>query len=502
MIKKFFTRENLPWVVFLILVSVAVGIILASGLDLPSRTLAGYPAQAAGQEKFSGHSPFVAVAARVKDAVVNISAEKVVGRRPSFFDQFFFYPHPGRAKYLSLGSGFIFDQRGYILTNNHVISGADNIQVKLSDESVYEAKIVGADPATDIAVLKIKASRDLPSVVLGNSDSIFVGDWAIAVGNPFPQQGLDRTVTVGVISAKGRSNLVFGDQQPVYQDYIQTDAAINHGNSGGPLVNISGEVIGINSAIATSSPDGGNVGVGFAIPINLAKAVLPSLMKAGKVERGWLGLQPRDLTPDLAEALDLPVKEGVLVEQVVQNTPAAQSGLKAGDVILSFAGKKVSSAQEFRLLVAATSPEKTVTLDILRNGRKKTLEITLAKRPEQMTELPQGEENNGAEAPVRGTTRRWLGMTVTTATRDLCDSYDVAYYPGLMVTEVETGSPADNQGIEPGFIITEVAGEKVAAVGDFLQVTEKLKRRSRPILIAVRDREAVAHYVALRPVSG
>lgn len=497
--RKLFTRANLPWLVFLIFVSLAVGIIIASGFDLSSRTQAGLKSELKTSNQPLGHSPFVAVAAKVKDAVVNISAEKALSRG-SLGEEFFFWHPRTRGKYLSLGSGFIFDKRGYVLTNNHVITGADDIRVKLSDDTEYKAKLVGTDKATDIAILKINAGQVLAVATLGDSDSIQVGDWAIAIGNPFPQQGLDRTVTVGVISAKGRRNLTFNENQPVdYQDYIQTDAAINRGNSGGPLVNVNGEVIGINSAIASSEPSGGNIGIGFAIPINLAKMVIPELIKEGRVARGWLGVRPKDLSPDLVEALDLSFRQGVLVEEVLPNTPAARGGLAAGDVIVKFDGKKVVDAQQFMFLVAQTQPNSKVLLELYRKGQPRSISLVLGTRPEELARRLETPEKKSDEESGEARTVRWLGMVTRTATEELCAEYEVPYRPGVIVTEVEPSSPADEKGISEGDILVEVQGEKIRDVNDLSATVAKLGKRTKPVSLIVRDRRGFAHYLALRP---
>lgn len=315
-----------------------------------------------------GDSPFVKVVEIVSPAVVNISAEKVVNRSPGFgwefgspFDDFFrdFFPRMPDTQQRSqtLGSGFIISEDGYIITNYHVVRDAQDIVVKLTSKQEFKngaVKVVGYDSRTDIALLKVQSKDPLPIVKLGDSDKMRVGDWAIAVGNPFHLEG---TVTVGVISAKGRSNIPL-PEGPDFQHFLQTDAAINPGNSGGPLVNIRGEVIGINSAI--TSPSGGNVGIGFAIPINLARTIIEELRTKGKVTRGYLGVYLQEVTEDLKSALDLPSLEGVLVSEVMANTPADKAGLKNGDVIVEFNGEKVTDVQTFRLMVAGTDRKSVV----------------------------------------------------------------------------------------------------------------------------------------------
>ncbi|HXF49863.1 MAG TPA: Do family serine endopeptidase [Verrucomicrobiae bacterium] len=463
-----------------------VGIFIATGLDLPSRSFS--------QEKRSATylnagvvSPFVAVVDRVRDGVVNISAEKVEDL--SRYHSWFPFGDRRRVPSFSLGSGFVFDPEGYVLTNNHVIAEATEIWVTLSDQSRLKARLVGSDKETDVAVLKIEPDQKLRALDLGNSDSLRVGDWALAVGNPFPQENLDRTVTVGVVSAKGRSNLQFGrDETPAYQDYIQTDAAINQGNSGGPLVDIHGQVVGINSAIA--SPSGGNVGIGFAIPINLVKEILPELMRSGKVTRGWLGVSLQDLNKDLAASYGLKTNEGVILSEVFESGPAGAAGLRQGDVIIKFDGKKVTDVTQFRFWVASAGPGKAVTVEVLRNGKPMSFTVRLAERNASLASIS-GRQRPSAPADAR------LGMTIRTATRELAQRFDVEYHPGVIVLDVEPGSPADRKGIEPGFIISEVNGRPVASENDF-QEALKGARKDRPLSLLIRDLDSQPSYVALR----
>ncbi|MGH8003896.1 MAG: PDZ domain-containing protein, partial [Limisphaerales bacterium] len=360
----------------------------------------------------------------------------------------------------------------------------------LSDQSRHKARLVGSDKETDVAVLKIEADRKLSALDLGNSDSLRVGDWALAVGNPFPQENLDRTVTVGVVSAKGRSNLQFGrDETPAYQDYIQTDAAINQGNSGGPLVDIHGQVVGINSAIA--SPSGGNVGIGFAIPINLIKAILPDLMQEGKVTRGWLGVSLQDLSKDLAASYVLKTNDGVILSEVFENGPAGAAGLKQGDVILKFDGKKVTDVTQFRFWVASAGPGKAVPVEVFRSGKLLQLTVKLAERNASLASLsrPPRQQTSPADASV--------GLAVRAASRELCQRFAVEYHPGVIVMDVAPGSPADQKGIEPGFIISEVNGQPVTSEIE-LQQALKETRKDRPLSLLVRDLDSQPSYVALR----
>ncbi len=464
-----------------------VGIFIATGLDLPGRSFS--------QEKRSAAylnagvvSPFTAVVERVRDGVVNISAEKV--QDLSRYHSWFPFGDRRRLPSFSLGSGFVFGPDGHILTNNHVVSEATEIWVTLADQSRYKARLVGADKETDVAVLKIEADRKLPALDLGNSDSLRVGDWALAIGNPFPQENLDRTVTEGVVSAKGRSNLQFGrDETPAYQDYIQTDAAINQGNSGGPLVDIHGQVVGINSAIA--SPSGGNVGIGFAVPINLVKEILSDLMREGKVTRGWLGVSLQDLSKDLAASYGLKANEGVILAEVLEAGPAEAAGLKQGDVILKFDGKKVTDVTQFRFWVASAGPGKAVPVEVFRSGKTLPLTVKLAERNASLASLSGRQERPPSPTDVS------LGVAVRTATRELCQRFDVEYHLGVVVMDVEPGSPADQKGIEPGFIISEVNGRPVTSETELAQALKET-RKDRPLSLLIRNLDSQPSYVAIR----
>jgi serine protease Do len=487
------------------LIFVIVGIIIGSGLDFspPSKAVESEEASPSRAQIFYGEeSPFVAVAEMISPAVVNISAEKVVEQRleefypfDDFFRRFFgeipeIERLPRKTKTQSLGSGFIFKKEGFILTSNHVVTGADDIWVKLADGSEYKAELIGADKETDIAVLKIDPKQELPTVEFGDSDLIRVGDWAIAVGNPFPQLGLDRTVTVGVISAKGRRGLDFGRElTPSYQNFIQTDASINPGNSGGPLVNIEGKVIGINSAITNPTGMKFNIGIGFAIPINLAKSVLPYLVAGKGVARGFLGVISRSIDKDLAESLDLPSTEGILIQQVEPGTPADEAGLKRGDMIVEFDGKKVKNADEFFLMVARTPPDKKVNLKLIREGKKLDINATLANRTEFVSTR---------EPPSKVEAEKWLGLEVVTLTKALADQYKVEYRPGLLITGVEPGSPADKKGIRRGDIILEVDQKEVKNTKDYNKIVESLKDRKKAIPFLIL-RNANTIYVAIKP---
>ena len=329
--------------------------------------------------------------AEVKPAVVNISTTQAPRQQPrrgfrapfrgqepfeDFFERFFGGPMPQESRpQQSLGSGFIIDKEGYILTNNHVLENAGTISVKLANEKEYEAKVVGRDPRTDLALIKITARADLPVVQLGDSDTLRVGDWVIAIGNPF---GLGQTVTAGIVSAKGR---VIG--QGPYDDFIQTDAAINPGNSGGPLFNTKGEVVGINTAIFSQS--GGNIGIGFAVPISMAKGLVPQLKAKGRVSRGWLGVSIGPVTDEAAKELKLKDKKGALVMEVVERSPADRAGFQQGDVIVSFDGKDVAGPAELPRLVASTAIGKEVSLRVIREGRSLDIKATIREFREDAT---------------------------------------------------------------------------------------------------------------------
>jgi serine protease Do len=353
-----------------------------------------------------------------------------------------------------------------------VVKDAEKVTVTLSDQHRFKAEIVGADSETDLALLKIDPDHDLPTIAIGDSDSILVGDWVMAIGNPFPYLGLDRTVTVGVVSAKGRKGLIFGGDMPSYQNYIQTDASINPGNSGGPLVNLRGEAVGVNSAIA--SPSGGNVGIGFAIPINLAKQVAEQLKESGIVSRGYLGIYPQDITHDLKEANGLPSTDGILVAQVDGGTPAEKAALKVGDVIVKFNDIKITDAQQFRFLVADAGPGSKARMEIWRNGSYRNIEVELGDRMDYVDagrpSTEKGEEDS-----------EWLGLEVETPTAANTERFGVEVMPGALITSVIPGSPADDAGLRAGDIILKVGGRDIEDAGDFFEVADDLRGSSRPI---------------------
>jgi len=417
---------------------------------------------------------FVEIAKLVKPAVVQITTEKTVTQRywdpfggmegffNSPFDDFFGtpkgqqqrqQPRTYKQKQQGLGSGFIVSEDGYIITNNHVINGVDKIQVKLQDDThLYDAKVVGTDPKTDLVLIKIDARRLLPFARLGDSDAIQPGEWVMAIGNPM---GLTATVTVGIVSAKGRTG--FGMTQ--YEDFIQTDAAINPGNSGGPLININGEVIGINTFIV--SPQVAE-GLGFAIPVNIAKQVLPQLKENRKVIRGYLGVVLQSLDDDLAKSFNLKDTRGALVTRVMPDTPAEKAGMKEGDIILKFDGKDVESVQDLQMKVANTAVGKKVAVVVWRDSKETLLSMTT-------TEMPSDEElakAAGSEA--------WRGMQVSAITEEMRQQANITDKEGVVVTSVESGSAAEEAGITPGIVIKTINGKTVKGMQDYAALVKNI----------------------------
>lgn len=441
---------------------------------------------------------FAAVAAHVKPAVVSVYSEKMVKMQvPEFpfpfggdlFGQFFgqqMRPHATPREYQvpqsGMGSGMILDQRGHILTNYHVVSNVDEIKVQLADKRTFEAKVVSTDPKTDVAVIQITGDvpEDLPSVQLGDSDAIEDGNLVIAVGAPF---GLAQTVTNGIISAKGRADVGIAD----YEDFLQTDAPINPGNSGGPLVNMRGEVIGMNSAIATSGGVGQFSGVGFAIPSNMIKAMLPTLIKGGQITRGMLGVVIQDVTQDLAAQFHLPAAEGALVSQVNRNSPAEKAGLKPGDVIVSFGGKEVHDTRQLRNLVSATLPGTSVTLGIIRNGTKQTVDVTIGKLSAETvaTTKPTGKAADRLAA---------LGLGIQALTPDLAKQFNLQGEKGVLIVSVEPGSPASVANLQAGDLIVEADRMPVTGIGDLQKALDKSKDQ---ILLLIK-RQGASLFVVFR----
>jgi serine protease Do len=394
-----------------------------------------------------------------------------------FWRRFFGGPMPrGPQRQRSLGSGFIIDADGSILTNNHVVENAQKIVVKLSNDQEYEAKVIGRDPKTDMAVIKIDAKTGLSAASLGDSDGLEVGEWVVAIGNPF---GLDSTITSGIVSAKGRH---IG--QGPYDNFIQTDASINPGNSGGPLINLRGEVIGINTAIFSRT--GGNMGIGFAIPINLAKELLPQLRGKGKVTRGYLGVLIQKVTPEIADSLGMERGYGALVANVSKDGPAEKAGVKVGDVIVEFDGKEVKDSADLPIIVARTTVDKKVRMKVLRDKKEVTLNVAVGELKD---------EEVVASAPEKGE----LGMTVQKLTPQLAENLGLDKPDGVVVTAIEPGSAADEAGIRRGDVILEIDRKPVRGVEDYRKAVGAT-RKGRGVLFLVRRGESTL-FLALKPQS-
>jgi serine protease Do len=450
---------------------------------------------------------FAAVAREVSPSVVFIQVqasapERSSGLRPSpfgdqpfpfgdeFFRRFFEdqFPRrprgdepPQRRQFSGQGSGFVFasddgllSDKSYILTNNHVVNDAERIRVKFQDGREFDAKITGADPQSDVAVIEIEEGN-LPPLKLADSSKLEVGEWVVAIGNPF---GLSHTLTVGVVSAKGRTSLGIND----YEDFIQTDAAINPGNSGGPLVNLDGDVVGINTAIFTRS--GGYMGVGFAIPINLAKAIANQLIDRGEVTRGFLGIVIQQLTPELAESFDLEQTRGILISQVSPDSPAQEAGLRQGDVIVSYRGEPVEDIGSFRNRVSLSPPGSKQQLTIIRDGRREDIEVTIGN-------LSEG--GALAEGPTQSADE--LGMTVQTLTPELAEQLDAKAGEGVVVTDVTPGSIAAQAGIRPGSIILQADQKPIGNAAEFKRAVEAARNNRVLLLVQINNQQ---RFVVLR----
>jgi serine protease Do len=422
-----------------------LGLLFSAGLLFTPISVQGANARPLAQ---ATPGSFTELVKEARPSVVNISTVKVIKggeeREPltpfgpqdpfkDFFDRFFKDQMPREFKQQSLGTGFIIDKDGFILTNNHVVEKSDEIKVRLSDDTEYIAQIIGRDPKTDLALIKIEPDNSLHPLPMGDSDKLEVGEWVIAIGNPF---GLGNTVTAGIVSAKYRQ-IGMG----TYENFIQTDASINPGNSGGPLLNIKGEVIGINTAIFSRT--GGSVGIGFAIPVNMAKELLPQLKK-GKVVRGWLGVMIQTITPELKDKLDLKDEKGALVADVTSGGPADKAGIKRGDVIVTFDGKEIKEMKDLPYIVGSTPVGKEVTVEVIRKGRIERIEVKI------------GELEGEKEAQVEVAEGPKLGLTVHELTPELARGYGLTEMSGLVVVDVEGNSPASEAGIRPGDLIVEI----------------------------------------------
>lgn len=467
--------------------SIILGVALTAKLDITSSIMAENFWKENGAKKIEGSligiNSFVELAKDLNPVVVNISTTQVVKERrnvpfPEFrspFEDFFGGEDPFRFfrerpeqefKRQSLGSGFIINKGGYILTNNHVVENAEEILVTLTTKKEYKAKIVGTDARLDIALIKIDEGEDLPTAVLGDSDKLQIGEWVMAIGNPF---GLSHTVTSGIVSAKGR---VIGAGP--YDNFIQTDASINPGNSGGPLFNLKGEVIGINTAIIA-----GGQGIGFATPINMAKDILVQLKEKGKVTRGWIGVAIQEITPELAQSFGLKERGGALVSSVNEDDPAERAGIKSGDIIVEFDGREIKEVNDLPKAVASTMPGKTVKIKIIRDGKEKVLPITVGIMKEE-GEAVAREEKEGS------TPERQLGIIVQNITPETAKRLGLKQTEGIIVTHVKPDSPASKAGINRGDIIKEINRTEIRNLQDYKDAIKKAGKNKTILLLIQR----------------
>ena len=489
-------RIAIPLVLAVAGLSFWIGMMVSSSsrinTDMPALTKEALAQNSADPARDS--QVFVSLAEKLMPATVNISTSTAPKRKmqqyhnfqgderlreffgDDFFERFFDQMPQGDTPSKSLGSGFIIDKEGYIITNNHVIEGADEIRVKLSDQEEFEATIVGKDKKTDIALIKIAPPPGLPVVTLGDSDSLKVGEWVMAIGNPF---GLDQTVTVGIVSAKWRK-LGMGP----YEDFIQTDAAINQGNSGGPLFNTRGEVVGVNTAIFSTS--GGNIGIGFATPINLAKSVVKQLKEKGRVVRGWLGVIVQTVTPDLAKSFGLDQKEGALVADIDAAGPAAAAGIRKGDIIVAFNGTPIKEMDQLPLLVAQTPVGSKGELTIIRDGKKisKAVEIGELKDEERIAQADEGGSDD-------------IGMELSDITDALARRYNIEEAEGVLVTYVEPASPAAQAGVRPGDVITQVNRKDILNLEDYNKCLSDARKQKKDKILLLIARGETSQFVVI-----
>ncbi len=452
----------------------AVGLFLIA-LLVPGPGPLAASAQAAAAEPLMIPASFSQLAEMVSPAVVNIRTLKTLkgggpvfrnfqrepfGREQpfnDFFERFFGEEMQREFKQPSLGSGFIIDKDGHVVTNNHVIEDADQIKVKLGDEKEFDAQVIGRDASTDLALLKIKAAQDLPLVKLGDSAQLTIGQWVVAIGSPF---GLERTVTAGIVSAKGR---VIGSGP--YDDFIQTDASINPGNSGGPLINLKGEVIGINTAIVASGQ-----GIGFAIPINLAKGIIAQLKAGGEVTRGWLGVAIQDVSPEMADYYGVEAKKGVFVADVFKGDPADAAGIKPKDIIVEVNGQKVETTRQLTSLVADIPVGQTAKVKVLREGQPRVLNVKIGKRDDKRTAARGETPEKRGEDP--------LGLRVSALTPEIAQRFNIGETAGVIVTEVQTGTSAEEAGVRVGDIIKEINRITIESVGDYAAALKKFEKEN------------------------
>lgn len=493
---RFNKKITAAWIVVLLFAGAVVGLTISSRFDLINfGSAATRPTLKVSPALTELSNALADVAAAVTPSVVNISTTKTVKQEnplyPFFEDPFLrkFFGQPdgsGGGRYQefkerSLGSGVIVSPDGYIVTNNHVIDGASEIKVVLNDKSEFKGKVIGTDPRSDIAVIKIDA-KHLPALQWGSSDELRAGEMVMAVGSPF---GLSQSVTTGIVSAVGRANVGITD----YEDFIQTDAAINPGNSGGALINMRGQLVGVNTAIFSRT--GGYQGIGFAVPAKIAKQVMDSLVKTGKVVRGWLGVSVQDVTPELAKQFGVENAEGALVGEVVKGSPAEKAGIKRGDVIVAVDGKKVEDSGHLRNMAASTKVGSRLKLDIIRDKNKMTVDVEVGEQPKE-AQAGQG----GAETPE--TTSALTGVTVQDLTPEMIDKLgldkDVA---GVVVITVEQGSAADEAGLARGDVILSINKKAVKNTKNYNTIVAKLKK-DEPVLLLI-NRQGATLWMSIGP---
>ena len=423
------------------------------------------------------------LAEKVRPAVVNIRTVKTVSGGGRVFRHFYGNPfgdrdnpfkdlfpqlpgeNPHDFKQQSLGSGFILDKEGYIVTNNHVVEGADQIKVRLANEKEFDAEVIGRDPNTDLALIRIAPSKDLVPLEIGDSERLKVGEWVVAIGSPF---GLEQTVTAGIVSAKGR---VIGAGP--YDDFIQTDASINPGNSGGPLLDLDGRVVGINTAIIASGQ-----GIGFAIPINMAMGIVGQLEKSGEVTRGWLGVGIQDLTDELKDYYNIKQDSGVMISQVYEGDPADKGGIRVGDVVIAVDGKEVKSSRELSAQIANLPVGKKTEITLIREGREKTVDVVLGKRADDVAQAHSGKKNEGD-----------LGLELRTLDPETARRFGYeADEKGVLVVDVTSGGKADEAGIRPGDLIIEINREQVVSTGELQKQLAGIKKGEAVQLLMKRPR--------------
>lgn len=439
--------------------------------------------------QFQSLSPLVK---KLSPSVVNISTTSVTksqsrsygspfGEREDdpfddFFEKFFGESPDREFKRKGLGSGFIFSEDGYIVTNNHVVERTNDIKVILQNGDSYPAKIIGTDPKSDLALLKIEPKTKLPAVKFGNSDRLEIGDWVLAIGNPF---GLGHTVTSGIISAKGRS-LGLGS----YDDFVQTDAAINPGNSGGPLFNFQGEVIGVNTAIIA-----GGQGIGFAIPVNMAKNIVSQLRNEGKVVRGWIGVYVQPVTPEIAESLKLQDDDGALVADVTEGGPADKAGIKRGDIIIELNGNKIDEMPELPKMVASKSPGTKAKVTVLRDGKEKVLNVKLGELPEERAQLSSQNKKDDLEQS--------LGLVVQEITPQIKNKLRLEYSNGVVITDIRANSVASEGGLMRGDVVLEINKKQISNLDDYRRTIDGAKEGQNLLFLVKRGPNTI--YVALKP---